>query len=147
WVIQLGTEDAQALVLTADTLSRIARTDSSPTVRLAIASVVPSLPLAERWRVTAALAVHAEDAADRFLPKMVWFALAPTVAADVPRALDLAARTPLPTLADSILWFAARTLAGREEIATRLALSNGRPETGAVRMLRVFAFALESEAG
>ncbi|MDO8542978.1 MAG: DUF1080 domain-containing protein [Opitutaceae bacterium] len=147
WAIQLGTDNARALAVSAGTLERLARSDPSPAVRLAVASAVPKLPVAARWPAASALAAHGEDAADRFLPKMVWFALAPAVAADVPRALDLAARTPLPTLADSILWFAARTAAGREEITRRLATSNGRSEADAVRMLRVFAFALESEAG
>ena len=146
WAIQLGTENARALALSAETLERLATHDPSPAVRLAVASAVPMLPLAARWPVTAALAAHAEDSTDRFLPKMVWFALAPTVPADLPRALDLVARTPLATLADSILWFAARTPAGRELIATRLT-GPGMPEAAALRTLGVFAFALESEAG
>ncbi len=144
WAIQLGTERASALAISAETLTRLATSDPSPTVRLAVAAAVPMLPLASRWPVAAALANHGEDAKDRFLPKMVWFALAPTVAADLPRALDLAARTPLPSLADSILWFVARTAAGRDQIAIRLSTL---PEIAAVHALRVFAFSLESEAG
>ena len=144
WAIQLGTERASSLAIPADTLARLATDDPSPTVRLGVASAVPMLPLAARWPVAAALATHAEDAADRFLPKMVWFALAPTVAADLPRSLDLATRTPLPTLSDSIMWYAARLPDGREQIAARLA---SMPEAAALHALRVFAFALESEAG
>ena len=152
WAVQLGTENRSALRLSAATLAQLAQADPSPVVRLAVASAVPMLPGEARWPVAAALAGHGEDRADRFLPKMVWFALAPTVAADVPRALDLATRTPLPSLADSIRWFAGRTAEGREEIARRLAASGGSasqslPEAAAVRLLRVFAFALESEAG
>ena len=145
WAIQLGTERPGALAITADTLTRLATNDRSSLVRVAVASAVPALPLAARWPVAAAIAARGEDAGDRYLPKMIWFALAPAVAADVPRALDLAARTPLPTLADSILWFAARTAAGREEIVARL----GRAGTAsaAARALRILAFSLESEAG
>ena len=144
WAIQLGTERASALAINADTLTRVATSDTSALVRLAVASAVPMFPLAERWPIAAALANHGEDAGDRFLPKMVWFAMASTVPADVPRALDLAARTPLPTLADSIQWFAARSAAGREQISSRIAAMS---ENAAIRALRVFAFSLESEAG
>ncbi len=144
WAIQLGTERPNALAISAAKLTELATRDPSPAVRLAVASAVPALPLNQRWHVAAALAAHGEDATDRFLPKMVWNALAPTVVADLPRALDLAARTPLPSLADSIVWFAARTPAGREELALRLVTA---PEAIAARTLRVLTFALESEAG
>ncbi|MBL9200063.1 MAG: c-type cytochrome, partial [Opitutaceae bacterium] len=146
WAVQLGTERANALAVNADTLARLAKGDASSLVRMAVASAVPALPLAQRWPVAAALAARAEDATDRFLPKMVWFALAPAVAADVPRALDLAARTPLPSLSDSILWFAARTAAGRDQIAARVANSS-TAAASAARSLRILAFSLEAEAG
>ena len=42
--------------------------------------------------------------------------------------------------------FAARTPEGREQIASRLA-ATATPVAGALRLLRVFAFALETEAG
>ena len=173
WAIQLGTESVGKLP--TENLTRLAQTDPSSLVRMAVASAIPALPLAERWPVAAALAAHGEDRDDRYLPKMIWFALAPAVAADVPRALDLAARTPLPSLSDSILWFAARTAAGREEISARIARETrpasseagydsavarlGRAGTGssaaspaidasaAARSLRILAFSLVAEAG
>jgi putative membrane-bound dehydrogenase-like protein len=151
WAVQLATDPAASANPAARTASsaatdllRLAQNDASSHVRLAVAAAIPSLPLGERWSIAAALAAKAEDAGDRFLPKMVWFALAPGVASDLPRALDLAARTPLPSLADSILWFAARTPAGREAIAARL---TQLPEVASARALRVLAFSLESEAG
>lgn len=155
WAIQLGTERASALAVDAAALTRLAQNDASALVRLAVASAVPALPLAQRWAVGAALAARAEDAADRYLPKMIWFALAPAVAADLPRALDLADRTPLPTLADSIRWFAARQSAGRDEIVARLvragtanaATSAAMSDAVAARTLRTLAFSLESDAG
>jgi putative heme-binding domain-containing protein len=141
WAVQLATERPGQPAVAADTFARLAAADPSPHVRLAVASAVPALPPAARWGVAAALAARTEDRDDRFLPKMVWFALAPDVAADLPRALALAASTPLPNVADSIVWFAARTAAGREQIASWLA------RTGTARALQVFAFALETEAG
>ena len=163
WAVQLGTDFPAARVsrpvnspdpgqetratppvLTAADLTRLAANDPSSAVRLAVASAVPALPLADRWSVVAALAKQGEDAADRFLPKMVWFAAAPAVAGDTPRAHDLAATTALPTLADSIRWFVARTAGGRDQLVARIA---AMPEATAARALRVLAFALESEAG
>jgi putative membrane-bound dehydrogenase-like protein len=146
WAVQLGTERRDSLKVSAEALRRLATNDSSPAVRLAVASAIPALPSAAQWPVAAALARHGEDAKDRYLPKMIWFALAPSVAADVPRALELAGHTPLPTLADSILWFAARTPAGREQIASWL-IAPAQSAELASRALRVFAFSLESEAG
>ncbi len=146
WAVQLGTERAGALAVSAGTLAGLAKNDPSALVRLAVASAVPALPPAQRWPVAAALAQHGEDRDDRYLPKMIWFALAPAVAADVPRALDLAARTPLPSLADSILWFAARSAAGRDQIAARIGDSS-MAAMNAARALRLLAFSLETEAG
>ena len=60
-----------------------------------VAAAAPTLPANERWPVIAALASHGEDAADRYLPKMVWYALGPLVASDLPRALDVLLRPEL----------------------------------------------------
>ena len=158
WAVQLGTDVGGArppsvattnqrpgaVAVPAADLLRLAQNDPSAHVRLAIASAVPALPLAERWPVVAALANHREDAADRYLPKMTWFAAAPAVASDVPRALALAATTALPTLADSIRWLVARTPAGRDQLVASM---TGLTEVAAARTLRVLAFSLESEAG
>jgi putative heme-binding domain-containing protein len=144
WAIQLATDNPSALAISAAQLTGIAAKDSSSAVRLAVASVVPALPLAERWPVVAALATKGEDAADRYVPKMVWFAAAPAVAVDVPRALELAAKTALPSLADSIRWSVARTAAGREQLVAQLVTL---PEAAAGHAVGVLAFALETEAG
>jgi putative heme-binding domain-containing protein len=53
-------------------------------------------------------------------------------------------RHALPTLADSIRWFVARTPEGRDKLAARIA---ALPADAAARALRVLSFALESEAG
>ncbi len=144
WAVQLGTDNPSAVAISAAELGRIAVNDSSSAVRLAVASVVPALPLPDRWPVVAALATKGADASDRYVPKMVWFAAAPAVASDVPRALELAAKTALPSLADSIRWSVARTAAGREQLVAQLVTL---PEAAAGHALGVLAFALETEAG
>jgi putative membrane-bound dehydrogenase-like protein len=143
WTIQLSTEEAKEAADAKEILAGMA-SDPSPMVRLAVASAVPALPLADRWPVVAALATKGEDASDRYVPKMVWFAAAPAVATDVPRALELAAKTALPSLADSIRWSLARTAASREQLVAQLVTL---PEAAAGHALGVLAFALETEAG
>jgi len=141
WAVHLATEQPGHPAMPAETFARLAASDSSAHVRLALASAVPALPADARWPVASALARRSEDATDRFLPRLVWSALAPEVTADLPRALALANETALPVVADSLRWFAARQPAGREALAAEVAAG------GSVRTLRVLAFALEAEAG
>ncbi|WP_397381735.1 PVC-type heme-binding CxxCH protein [Prosthecobacter sp.] len=137
WAIQLATEEPGKPKVTSATLLKLAQTDPSPTVRLALASALPKLDTKTIWKVASALAMHGEDKDDRFLPKMIWFGLARVIAEDWPRGLALAAKTPLPSLADSIRWFAATTPAGREALV---------PTIQTERDLKILAFGMKDEA-
>jgi putative membrane-bound dehydrogenase-like protein len=137
WAIQLATEEAGKPKLSPTTLLKLAQTDPSPTVRLALASALPKLDAKTVWEVASALAMHAEDKDDRFLPKMIWFGLARVIAEDWPRGLALAAKTPLPSLADSVRWFAATTPAGRDALI---------PSIQTERDLKLLAFGMKDEA-
>ncbi len=141
WAVQLGTD--HAVMLPAETLATYAAHDPSPTVRLALASALPVLPADACWKVGTALAMHGEDATDRFLPKMIWFGLGPVVAQDFARGLNLADHTPLPTLADSIRWYAAASATGREALVEGMAKA---PDVAAKRELGLLVFGLKSEA-
>ena len=83
-------------------LMEMAQGDPSPTVRLALASLAGRLPVEDRWEIVAALASHAEDAADHNLPLMYWYAMEPLGAANPQRAMALAlsAGAHLPLLRD-----------------------------------------------
>lgn len=143
WAVQLATDRPAKPALAAEVFARLAANGASPVVRLALASVVPALPAEARWNVASALAGRAVEASDRYLAKMIWFAVAPSVPENVARALDLAETTPIPTLADSIRWYAGRLPQGRDEVVARLAKA---PEAAAVRGVRLLAFGLENEA-
>jgi putative membrane-bound dehydrogenase-like protein len=143
WAVQLGTERPANPLVSVPQLTALARSDPSAMVRLAVASALPAIPAEARWNVTAALAAHGEDAGDRFLPRMIWFGLATVARDDVERAMAIAASTPLPSLADSIRWFVARTPRGRELLAAWLAEA---PDAIAARGLRLLAFSLQTEA-
>jgi len=67
-------------------LSRLATADPSSLVRLVLASTMQRMSFTERLDVAEGLVTHAEDAADKNLPLMVWYALIPTAEAD-PSAL------------------------------------------------------------
>ncbi len=79
-----------------DQLLGLAASDPSPAVRLALASALQRMPLAERWPILEALVAHGEDASDHNLPLMEWYALEPLAAADPGRALKLAAGSKIP---------------------------------------------------
>lgn len=142
WAVRLATQTGGDPALPLESIVELARNDPSPVVRLAIASAAPALPKATRWEIVEALAAHGEDANDRFLPKMVWFALAPLVEDDFARAARIASEGELPTLADSIHWHAARSAEGRRTLLAGIAL-NVLPQPE--RIARVMAFALRSE--
>jgi len=137
WAIQLATEEPGKPKLSSATLLKLAQTDPSSTVRLALASALPNLDTKTVWEVASALAMHGEDKDDRFLPKMIWFGLARVIAEDWPRGLALAAKTPLPSLADSIRWFAGKSTEGREALI---------PTLQTARDLKLLAFSLKDDA-
>ena len=142
WAIQLATPHGKPAKLPAAQFASMAKSDSSAMVRLALASALPELPAAERWEISTTLAAHAEDAADRFLPKMLWFGFANVASTDWPRALALANNSALPELADSIRWAAAQSESGREAL---LADAVKLPESSLGRVVRLAAFALRAE--
>ena len=80
-----------------DALVRLATHEDSAKVRLALASALQKIPVEPRWDIAASLARHAEDAADSYLPLMIWYGIEPLLVTDVRRGLQwaLAARIPL----------------------------------------------------
>ncbi|RFC43907.1 MAG: beta-propeller fold [Verrucomicrobia bacterium] len=143
WAVQLATERSDAPALPSAILLALAKDDPSPTVRLALASAMPQVSKSLAWDLGSALAAHGEDADDRFLPRMVWCGLGRIAGDDLQRVLNIATTTPLQSLADSILWFAARTEKGREHLLSFIAQ---RDDASAARILRIMAFALKDEA-
>ncbi len=141
WAIRLGTEDGRTLP--TDKLQEMASNDPSASVRLALASALPTLPPEACWNVGTALAAHAEDAGDRFLPKMIWFGLARVMPDDLPRAMAIADKTPLPSLAASIRWYASLSAPGRDVLVSHIATD---PEPTASREMRILAFGLRHDA-
>jgi putative membrane-bound dehydrogenase-like protein len=72
--------------------------DPSPFVRLHLASALQRLPLEDRWPIAGKLAARGEDARDRFLPLMTWYAIEPLVAADTAHALRQLRKVKVPLI-------------------------------------------------
>ena len=118
----------------------MAKSDPSPMVRLALASALPRVGHGERWSLAETLASRADDRDDVYLPKMIWYGLAPIILNDISRGLALAKSTPMPVLADSIIWYLSKDAAGRDLLVHHLSESDARVD----RVLELMVEALPS---
>ena len=75
---------------------RLANNDRSGLVRLALASTLQRLPVAERPGLAAALLGHKEDANDHNLPLLIWYGLIPVADANPAALASVAAKAELP---------------------------------------------------
>lgn len=98
WAIQLLSEDPQPPADVLDRFTEMAVSDSSPVVRLYLASAAQRIGASSSWPILAALASHGQDATDHNLPNMIWFALEPLVMGDVDRSIELARSSKIPLL-------------------------------------------------
>jgi putative membrane-bound dehydrogenase-like protein len=94
WAIHLDMEDGQPQDLA--TLEAMAATDSSPLVRLYLASALQRLPLDSRWKIARGLVSHGDDATDHNLPLMIWYGIEPLVTHDTSQALALGGGSRVP---------------------------------------------------
>ena len=102
WAIQLLCEDKTPPSAALKEFERMAGDDTSPVVRVYLASAMQRMERSTAWRVGKALIAHGEDAADHNLPKMIWFAMEPLVAEDPDQGLALATESRLPLIAEYI---------------------------------------------
>ena len=107
WAVQLDLEDLEAS--RPEVLLELAKKDSSPVVRLRLASACQRMSIPARFPILAALAGRMEDAEDPNLPLMIWYALEPWVAANREGAVELMKKPLLPPLRE----FIARRLISR----------------------------------
>ena len=137
WAIRLSVETHSPL---ASELLDIATKDSSQMVRLSLASTLPRLGETDRWRLAEILGAKAEDRGDVFLPRLIWYGLAPIVHRNLSRALDLAISSPMPMLSDSIYWYLSKNPEGRARLTEHLGDSSAPYEN----ILQLMAEALPS---
>ncbi|HET6881033.1 MAG TPA: PVC-type heme-binding CxxCH protein [Pirellulales bacterium] len=95
----LGLSRAEGVSIEAimlDKLVALASNDSSPMVRLALASTLQRLPTVLRPKLAEALVKHAEDAGDHNLPGSIWFGLIPLADRRPELLLPLAVEGKIP---------------------------------------------------
>jgi hypothetical protein len=88
----------------------MAHQDSSAFVRLRLAAASTQVSEESGWKIIEALARHSEDAEDRNLPSMIWFALAQKMPTNLERAFQLleAEQPIIPLLKPLIVWYASK---------------------------------------
>ncbi len=77
-------------------LVELAKSETSPLVRLTLASTLQRLPVADRLTLAQALVGHSEDAEDHNLPLLVWYALIPVAESDPIGLAELAIQCKWP---------------------------------------------------
>jgi hypothetical protein len=98
WAVYLLVEGKQPSQDALRRFAALAREDTSPLVRLYLASALQRVPVANRWDVVEGLVAHGEDAADQNQPLMVWYAAEPLADLDMVRAMTLSLESKLPRL-------------------------------------------------
>ena len=86
---------------TYEQLLRIAKSDSSGLVKLALASTLQRLPVTKRGALARLIVRDASFADDRDLPAVVWFGVMPMVDGDLAGLADVAAECTWP---DTLTW-------------------------------------------
>lgn len=141
WGIELANDQRQATPEQRTQFLQMAQEDPSPVVRRYLASALQRVPADTAWALAGALAQHGEDQNDRYIPLLLWQGLAQRMDGDPVRALEIAAQTQLPPLADFIWWYAA-TLEG--DPLNRVVAEIGRTD-GEERRRRLAGLALALE--
>ncbi len=102
WSVQLLCEDGSPDEKAIRKFISMAQQDTSPVVRLYLASQLSRVDDQARWKIIANLSRHSEDTEDHNLPKMIWFGLEPLVAANPEKALELAMNSKIPVLTNYV---------------------------------------------
>jgi putative membrane-bound dehydrogenase-like protein len=114
WAVRLLVDTRSASEEIANRLALLARADDTAPVRLELASALQRLPVNQRWLLAEAMVTRADDAADPYLPLMVWYGVESLVPEHPSRAAALLEKARIPIV--------------REYLARRLASMNGGAE-------------------
>jgi hypothetical protein len=110
WAITLLCESGKPSDTVLALMTKLAKEDPSPSVRLRVASSLGRIPLAQRWPALNELCTKAEDAKDLNLPLLIWYAAEPAVGADPAKGAELLAACKIPKLQE----FITRRLASQD---------------------------------
>ncbi len=111
WAVRLLTEQGKPTAEVVSKFERMAKTETSAAVRLALGSALQRLPVTSRREIAANLAAHAASAEDSQLPWMIWYGLEPVITHPGEELAGLTYAARIPEVRRSI----ARRLASNEE--------------------------------
>ena len=102
WTIYLLCENGAPSTRAIERFGFVARKESTPIVRLYLASACQRLSVEQRFDIVKALIGHPEDQDDMNLPMMYWYAMEPVIGADIKKGSDLLGLCKLPKLQEFI---------------------------------------------
>lgn len=102
WAIQLLCEDNSPSNAALKQFVTMAKNDSSPVVRLYLASALQRIGIEASWPIAENLITHAEDADDHNIPHVLWYGIELLVADDPARALEMAKESGVPMITQYI---------------------------------------------
>jgi len=123
WAVRLLVDEGAPSAETARAFAEFAANEKSGLVLLYLASALQRIAPADRWALAEQLAAKAEFATDPALPLMIWYGLEPVVSDNPTRAVQLAATTPMLTVARLITRRLTENLATTPEPVNQLALA------------------------
>lgn len=102
WAIQLLCEDMKPSPAAVSKFREMAKEDSSPVVRLYLASAMQRIKTSDKWIIAENLVQHAEDANDHNLPKLIWYSIEPLMAENPDKFLALTNSSKIPLVTQYI---------------------------------------------
>ena len=106
WSIQLLTEDFDVTNTTLNKFVQMSKNDSSPVVRLYLASALQRIEHDNRWDIAHNLVSFGVDSDDPNIPFILWYGIEPILSSDPDRAMKIASNSKI----NKIKRFIARRL-------------------------------------
>jgi len=129
-------------------LSRLAATDQSSLVRLVLASTMQRMPFGQRLAVASGLVTHKEDATDKNIPLMVWYALIPIAETNPAALATLGTRSELHATSKYVTRRLAEDIVSRPgPVETILAAAATRPADYQTDVVDGLALGLQGQQG
>ena len=102
WSVRLLCDKTPPTADVIKQLADLAAKETSPVVRLQLASALQRLPLGHRWDIASGLVRYEQDADDHSLPQMIWYGVEPLVPLDSKRAFQLIVASKIPLIRQHI---------------------------------------------
>lgn len=102
WAIQFLTEESQPTEKAIQTMTALAKKETSAVVRRYLAGALQRIDKEARWDIASALVEYEEDAEDPNIPVMLWLGIEPLIVEQPTKALTMARNIEIPSLVQKI---------------------------------------------